>query len=177
MVHQTARSLTCRHYARSISRNRKLSYCPATLRREKIYRVRERRDLSHGSAATPFFVGEAVCFPRESCSRPALSGRRFAKTRRQSAVATAAFRLSVANWMKISQAISPNFPVAAGPDQKCAPRAVWPLYSLRRTFPGGHRDCRCNAAPSLRAFWDRRANQAASPPGGRQSNAKAGGGH
>src|SRR4029453_3069586 len=70
MVHQTARSLTCRHYARSISRNRKLSYCRATLRWEKIYRVRDRRDLSRGSAATPFFVGEAVCFRRNAKGAP-----------------------------------------------------------------------------------------------------------
>ena len=51
MVHQASRRFTRSDDARSVSRNRKLSHCCATLRREKIYRVRNRRDLSRGSEA------------------------------------------------------------------------------------------------------------------------------
>src|SRR6266536_4094933 len=50
MVHQAAWSVACSHHARPVSRHRKFSRCGAALRGEKIYRVRNRRDLSRGSA-------------------------------------------------------------------------------------------------------------------------------
>src|ERR1700682_6036337 len=53
---------------------------------------------------------------------------------------------------EICRATLLNFLEAAERDQRCALLAVWPLYNQRRTFPDAHRDCRCNAAPSLRVF-------------------------
>src|SRR5450759_2713413 len=51
VVHQVTRCFTCPHHARSISRHREFSGCCATLRRENIYWVRDRRNLFGGSAA------------------------------------------------------------------------------------------------------------------------------
>ena len=70
VVHQASRRIPRADNARSISGNRKLGRCSAGLWREKIYRVRDRRDLSRGSEATPFFVGEAVCFRRDANGVP-----------------------------------------------------------------------------------------------------------
>src|SRR5205814_402548 len=73
MVHQAARSGSCgtrADDARSISRDRKFSARCAAMRREEIYRLRNRRDVSRGSETAPFFVGEAVCFPMGRQRRP-----------------------------------------------------------------------------------------------------------
>src|SRR5207245_11673820 len=54
VVHQIARRFVCRDDARSISRHREFSGRRPALSREKIYRIRNRRDLSRGSEVPPW---------------------------------------------------------------------------------------------------------------------------
>src|SRR6266581_7849150 len=103
--------------------------------------------------AATIFLSAIFAFRKVRNGEDAIANTRDACTTQTERMSpTAAFRLLVANWMKICRATSPNYLAAAERDQKCARRAVWPSYNRPRTSRDAHRDYRCNAAPSLRAF-------------------------
>src|SRR6266571_2412505 len=81
MVHQSARSIARAYNARPISRHREFSRGSSSLRREKIYRVRNRRNLFGGSEAQDWVahclpaVGGRLACPPVGRTRPVASWR------------------------------------------------------------------------------------------------------
>src|SRR6058998_114159 len=81
MVHQSARSIARAYNARPISRYREFSRGSSSLRREKIYRVRNRRGLSGRSETQDWVahclpaVGGRLAYPPVGRTRPVASWR------------------------------------------------------------------------------------------------------
>src|SRR5690242_16887591 len=126
MVHQAPRRLARKNNARSISRNRKFSGRREELRREEIYRLRDRRALSRGSKTTPEFVGEADRFVRAGLADETLTA------------SPRATRRLFSPWPLVpetSRATSLIFPAGARPARRCGPLPALLPNSRQQTFP------------------------------------------